>query len=174
VRASSYGMKVAIVEEKKLGGTCLHEGCIPTKSYIESANTYRKMENASLFGIDGIDLKNCHINFLKVSKKAKSVVSTLHQGLSQLIKQKKIDMYFGRGTILGTSIFSPLPGNISVEKEDGRDNIILSPKYVLIATGSKPTVLSGLETDGQYIIDSRQALQMEELPKSILIVGGGV
>jgi dihydrolipoamide dehydrogenase len=174
VRASSYGMKVAIVEEKKLGGTCLHEGCIPTKSYIESANTYRKMENASLFGIDGIDLKNCHINFPKVSKKAKSVVSTLHQGLSQLIKQKKIDMYFGRGTILGASIFSPLPGNISVEKEDGRDNIILSPKYVLIATGSKSTILSGLETDGQYIIDSRQALQMEVLPKSILIVGGGV
>src|SRR5699024_6349210 len=126
VRASSYGMEVAIVEENTLAGTCLHEGCIPPQSYIGSADTYRKTEDAALFGLDGIELKTCHITSPKVSKKAKSVVSTLRQGLNQLRKQKKIDMYFGRGTILGASIFSPLPGNISVEKEDGRDNIILS------------------------------------------------
>lgn len=171
VRASSSGMKVAIVEEKKLGGTCLHEGCIPTKSYIESANLYRNMKDISSFGID---TKNYELNFSKVNKRANSVVSTLHQGLNELIKQKNIDMYYGRGTILGASIFSPLPGNISIEEGNGKDNTILTPKYVLIATGSKPSVFPGLEPDGQFIVDSNQALQMNELPKSIIIIGGGV
>lgn len=83
-------------------------------------------------------------------------------------------MYTGYGRILGPSIFSPLPGTISVERGNGEENDMLIPKQVIIATGSRPRMLPGLEADGKSVLTSDEALQMEELPQSIIIVGGGV
>ena len=90
------------------------------------------------------------------------------------MKKGKIDVYEGFGRILGPSIFSPMPGTISVEYESGEENTMLVPNNVLIATGSKPKSLPGLEWDGDMVMNSDDALQMENLPKSILIIGGGV
>src|SRR5690625_6787808 len=85
-----------------------------------------------------------------------------------------IDIYKGYGRILGPSIFSPLPGTISIEYDNGDDNTMIVPKNVLIATGSKPKKLPGIDIDGSMVMSSTEALNMKTLPTSILIVGGGV
>lgn len=90
------------------------------------------------------------------------------------MKQGKIDVYEGLGRILGPSIFSPMPGTISVEMNNGEENEMLIPKNVVVATGSRPRTLPGLEIDGEFVITSDEALELETLPTSIIIVGGGV
>ena len=97
-----------------------------------------------------------------------------YTGVQQLMKKGKIDVYEGIGRILGPSIFSPMPGTISVEMNNGEENEMLIPKNVIIATGSRPRSLQGLEIDGNVVLSSDEALELTELPKSILIVGGGV
>src|SRR5690625_2776505 len=90
------------------------------------------------------------------------------------MKKGKIDVYQGFGRILGPSIFSPMPGTISIEYESGEENTMLVPNNVLVATGSKPKSLPGLEMDGELVMSSDDALEMESLPNSIMIIGGGV
>jgi dihydrolipoamide dehydrogenase len=109
-----------------------------------------------------------------VHERKQKVVSQLHKGVEHLLKKNKVDVYEGTGRILGPSIFSPMSGTISVEKKDNSEPDMLVPKNVLIATGSRPRTLPGLEIDGQYVMNSDHALQMESLPKSIVIIGGGV
>ncbi|WP_019378289.1 dihydrolipoyl dehydrogenase [Virgibacillus halodenitrificans] len=171
IRAAQIGMQVAVVEKEKLGGTCLHRGCIPSKALLRSAEVYRQTKQASEFGID---TENTTLNFSKVQERKESIVSNLHQGVQGLMKKGKIDVFEGYGRILGPSIFSPMPGTISIEYANGDENTMIVPKNVLIATGSKPKSLPGLTLDGTYVMSSDEALQMEELPNSIIIVGGGV
>lgn len=114
------------------------------------------------------------LNFEKVQQRKQAVVDKLAAGVNHLMKKGKIDVYTGYGRILGPSIFSPLPGTISVERGNGEENDMLIPKQVIIATGSRPRMLPGLEVDGKSVLTSDEALQMEELPQSIIIVGGGV
>lgn len=171
IRASQLGMKVAVVEAKKLGGTCLHSGCIPTKTLLRTAEIYREATLAKNYGID---LKVKGIDFSKVQAKKESIIKQLHSGIEQLFKKHQIDLYNGYGRILGPSIFSPLPGTISVEYESGEENTMLVPTNVLIATGSKPREINELQTDGNHILNSDQALKLTKLPKSILIIGGGI
>ncbi|TSI08599.1 dihydrolipoyl dehydrogenase [Lysinibacillus sp. BW-2-10] len=171
IRASQLGLKTAIVEKENLGGTCLHKGCIPSKALLRSAEMYRQAKVSSQYGID---LSTIKLNFQAVQNRKQSIVDTLHQGVKGLMKKGEIDVFYGTGRILGPSIFSPMPGTISVEMEDGSDNEMLIPKNVIIATGSRPRLLDGIEIDGQTIITSDEALQFEQLPQSIIIVGGGV
>src|SRR5699024_5213298 len=114
------------------------------------------------------------LDFTKVQERKSEVVSSLHQGIKGLMKKGKIDTYTGFGRILGPSIFSPMPGTISVEYTNGDENTMIVPKNVLISTGSSPNMLPGLDVDGEYVMSSDEALQMETLPNSIIIVGGGV
>ncbi|HLT56474.1 MAG TPA: FAD-dependent oxidoreductase, partial [Bacillota bacterium] len=171
IRASQLGMKVAIVEKEKLGGTCLHRGCIPSKALLRSAEVYRLMKNSQQYGVE---IENFRLDFAQVQKRKENIVNTLHQGVKSLMKKWKIDLYHGFGRILGPSIFSPLSGTISVEYEDGRENTMLVPKYVLIATGSRPSALPGLVPDGVNIVTSDHSLEWDNLPSSVLIIGGGV
>ncbi|AIF43489.1 dihydrolipoyl dehydrogenase [Virgibacillus sp. SK37] len=171
IRAAQIGMQVAVVEKEKLGGTCLHRGCIPSKALLRSAEVYRQTKQAGEFGIA---TENTTLNFPKVQERKDSIVSILHQGVKGLMKKGKIDVFEGYGRILGPSIFSPMPGTISIEYANGDENTMIVPKNVLIATGSRPKSLPGLTLDGTYVMSSDDALQMEELPDSIIIVGGGV
>lgn len=171
IRASQLGMKVAVVEKGELGGTCLHKGCIPSKSLLRSAEVYRQTKNAREFGIT---TTNVELNFNRVQERKADIINTLHKGVQALMKKGKIDIFHGYGRILGPSIFSPLPGTISIEYENGEENTMIVPKYVLIATGSKPKSLPGLEIDGTFVMSSDEALEMKDLPESILIIGGGV
>ncbi|HWL11607.1 MAG TPA: dihydrolipoyl dehydrogenase [Ureibacillus sp.] len=170
IRASQLGLKTAIVERELLGGTCLHKGCIPSKALLRSAEVYRQSLNAIDFGVEALDVK---LNFEAVQKRKSDIVESLHNGVKALIKKGKIDVYYGLGRILGPSIFSPMPGTISVEIP-GQENEMLLPKNVIIATGSKPRSLNGINVDGQRILSSDHALELEALPTSMIIVGGGV
>lgn len=171
IRASQLGLKTAIVEKSKLGGTCLHKGCIPSKALLRSAEVFATAKKSEEFGVVTGDVT---LNFGKVQERKNNIVEQLHKGVQHLMKQGKIDVYEGIGRILGPSIFSPMPGTISVEQNNGEDNAMLIPKNVIVATGSRPRSLPGLEIDGDVVMTSDEALQLESLPKSIIIVGGGV
>ncbi|MFK9093207.1 dihydrolipoyl dehydrogenase [Bacillus salipaludis] len=171
IRASQLGLKTAIVEKGKLGGTCLHKGCIPSKALLRSAEVFATAKHSEDFGVMTGEVS---LNFGKVQERKNKIIDQLHKGVQHLMKQGKIDVYEGLGRILGPSIFSPMPGTISVEMNNGEENEMLIPKNVIVATGSRPRTLPGLEIDGDFVMSSDEALQLEALPKSIIIVGGGV
>ncbi|MBU8752799.1 dihydrolipoyl dehydrogenase [Priestia megaterium] len=171
IRASQLGLSVAVVEKNKLGGTCLHAGCIPSKALLRSAEVYQTAKKSSEFGVE---TSNVLLNYARVQERKSEIVLQLHNGVKQLMKKGKIDVYEGIGRILGPSIFSPMPGTISVELKSGEENEMLIPKNVIVATGSRPRTLPGLTIDGEKVITSDEALKMETLPASIIIVGGGV
>ncbi|MDQ0156455.1 dihydrolipoyl dehydrogenase [Robertmurraya andreesenii] len=171
VRAAQLGLNTAIVEKEKLGGTCLHKGCIPSKALLRSAEVFATIKRSEEFGVE---TSGVALNFARVQDRKTKIIDQLHKGVEHLMKKGKIDVYEGLGRILGPSIFSPMPGTISVEMNNGEENEMLIPKNVIIATGSRPRTLPGLEIDGKYVMTSDEALQMESLPSSIIIVGGGV
>lgn len=171
IRASQLGLKTAIVEKNKIGGTCLHAGCIPTKALLRSAEVYVQSKKALDFGVEVNDV---NINFERVQQRKSIVVEKLYKGVQHLMKKGKIDVYDGFGRILGPSIFSPMPGTISVEMNDGTENEMLVPQNVIIATGSRPRTLDGLKVDGKKVFTSDEFLTIEKLPKSVIIIGGGV
>lgn len=171
IRASQLGLKTAVVEKERLGGTCLHKGCIPTKALLRSAEIFQTIKKSENYGILTSDVS---IDFIKVQQRKQQIVNKLYSGVQHLLKQGKIKVFNGTGRILGPSIFSPIPGTVSVEMNDGSENAMLLPKHVIIATGSRPKSLPGLTIDEEYVITSDQALQMESLPKSMIIIGGGV
>ena len=171
IRASQLGLKTAIVEKNLLGGTCLHKGCIPSKALLRSAEVFQQTQNSLEFGVISNDVT---LDFSKVQNRKENIVNSLYNGIKHLMKKGKIDVYDGIGRILGPSIFSPLPGTISVEMNDGSENEMLIPKNVILATGSRPSSLPGLNIDGDKVLSSDEMLKLESLPKSLLIVGGGV
>ncbi|MEH7354102.1 dihydrolipoyl dehydrogenase [Neobacillus drentensis] len=171
IRASQLGLKTAIVEKGKLGGTCLHKGCIPSKALLRSAEVFATSKHSDDFGVITSEVS---LDFGKVQERKNKIIDQLHKGVQHLMKQGKIDVYEGLGRILGPSIFSPMPGTISVEMNNGDENEMLIPNNVIVATGSRPRTLPGLEIDGDYVMSSDEALQLEALPSSIIIVGGGV
>ncbi|MED4223743.1 dihydrolipoyl dehydrogenase [Neobacillus cucumis] len=171
IRASQLGLKTAIVEKEKLGGTCLHKGCIPSKALLRSAEVFATTKQGAEFGVITGDVS---LDFGKVQARKNKIIDQLHKGVQHLMKQGKIDVYEGIGRILGPSIFSPIPGTISVEMNNGTENEMLIPKNVIVSTGSRPRTLPGLEIDGKFVLSSDEALQLSALPKSIIIIGGGV
>ncbi len=171
IRAAQIGKKVAIVEKGLLGGTCLHKGCIPSKALLRSAEVYSTSKKAAEYGVS---IEGVSLDFNKVQERKQKIVDQLHNGVKHLMKKGDIQVFEGTGRILGPSIFSPMPGTISVEFNNGDENEILIPQNVIVATGSRPRTLPGLEIDGTLVMSSDDALKMETLPASILIIGGGV
>lgn len=171
IHAAKLGMKVAIIEKDRLGGVCLNKGCIPTKTFLRSAELYHYQKNGQEFGINSSSIS---FDMDLLQKRKHKIIEQLFKGVQFLLKSQKISIYQGKGRILGPSIFSPIPGAISIEPADGSESKIITPKYVMIATGSRPKHLPTFNIDGINILDSDSALQMEELPKSMIIVGGGV
>ena len=172
IQAAKQGKKVAVVEQSKVGGTCLHRGCIPTKALLRSAEVLQTVKKATEFGVTLTE--NPGINFLKAQERKQSIINQLEQGIQQLFKMGKIDLYEGRGTILGPSIFSPMAGTVSVSYKDGSENDMLIPKNLIISTGSRPRPLAGLPFDEEVVLSSDGALELTDLPSSMVIVGGGV
>ncbi|NBI27633.1 dihydrolipoyl dehydrogenase [Chengkuizengella marina] len=171
IKAAQLGKTVAIVEREKLGGTCLHKGCIPSKSFLRSAEVYATMNNSEEYGVTASSIQ---LHFEKVQNRKNKIVDQLHKGIEFLMKKNKIDVFYGNGRVIGPSIFSPRSGAIAIESEIEENNKTLVPKNLIIATGSRPRVLPNLEVDGKFILTSDEALELDELPKSIIIVGGGV
>jgi len=170
IRAAQLGQTVAIVERDKLGGTCLHRGCIPSKALLRSAEVYHTMKNSESYGITA---ESVAVNFDGVHKRKDAVINQMHTGVQYLMKKHKIDVYHGSGRLMGASIFSPRTGAVSVELSDGEIEVLV-PEKLIIATGSKPRIPAGFTVDGVHVVTSDEALQMEKLPASIIILGGGV
>ncbi|XEC92834.1 dihydrolipoyl dehydrogenase [Paenibacillus tarimensis] len=172
IRAAQLGKKVAIIEQDKVGGTCLHKGCIPSKALLRSAEVFHTVKDASSFGVmlpaDAVSLR-----FDLVQGRKRQTVKQLYQGLQYLMKKHDIQIISGKGRVIGPSIFSPRSGAVAVELADGEMETVVS-KNLIIATGSRPRSLPGLEPDGRYILDSDQALELDGLPSSLIIIGGGV
>ncbi|MFW8053353.1 dihydrolipoyl dehydrogenase [Vagococcus fluvialis] len=173
IRAAQKGLNVTVVEKNKVGGTCLHSGCIPTKALLRSAEVFDTIKSAEMFGIE-TDNKQV-ANFKKIQERKQSIIDQLHGGVQGLMKKNKIKVLEGEGAILGPSIFSPVSGAVAVTFNDkSKEEEIIVPKNVIISTGSTPRSLPNLPLDEKNILSSDGMLQLEELPKSIVIVGGGV
>ncbi|WP_411844352.1 dihydrolipoyl dehydrogenase [Salinicoccus sp. HZC-1] len=173
IKASQLGLKTAIVEKSNLGGTCLHKGCIPTKSMLKSAEVVNTMKNAEKYGIESF---NPSISMEKILNRKNEVVERMHSGIKQLMKKNKIDVFDGYGRILGPSIFSPMAGTVAVEnpEDDEAESEILVNHNVLIATGSYPRPLPFLPFDGEIVLSSDDMMTLNEIPEKLAIIGGGV
>ncbi|RCX23169.1 dihydrolipoamide dehydrogenase [Fontibacillus phaseoli] len=170
IRAAQLGKEVVIIEQDKIGGTCLHRGCIPSKALLRSAELYAQMKDSASFGIEA---NGVTLVFPKVQERKQAIVDQLHKGVQYLMRKNKIQVIQGKGRIIGPSIFSPKSGAVAVELSDGEMETVV-PSNLIIATGSRPRTLPGLAPDGTHVLSSDEAMIMEELPASMLIIGGGV
>src|SRR6187397_2640484 len=169
-RAAQLGLKVALIDEDKIGGTCLHRGCIPTKALLESAAFTDRVRHAKDYGvvIEGVPV----VDYAAMAARRDAVVKRLWTGLKTLIDKNKVTWVAGRGQLDG-------PGKIKVSQpgEDGTPGKggerVLNATDVIIATGSRVKSLPGLEPDGKHIVTSDDVLKMDTLPKDIVIVGAG-
>lgn len=164
IRASQLGLKAAVVEKGKIGGTCLHAGCIPSKALLRSAEIYSNTKKAEEFGVIAPEVG---LDFSKVQARKEEIIDRLFKGIQHLMKKGKIDVYEGKGTILESK-------DVLVQMNNEDQEIKLITKNIVIATGSRPRTLPGLEVDEKYVMTSDEALKMDNLPASIIIVGGGV
>ena len=172
IRAAQKGLNVTIVEKYKLGGTCLHKGCIPTKALLRSAEVFDTMKESDMFGIESNN--DYVVNFKKIQERKQSIIDQLHSGVMGLCKKNKIRILEGEGAILVHSIFSPVSCAVAVTFNDkSKEEEIIVPKNVIIATGSSPKTLPNLPLDEENILSSDGMLDLETLPESIVIVGGG-
>ena len=165
IRCAQLGMKTAIIEKYSvLGGTCTNVGCIPSKALLDSSEHYHNAEKA--FAGHGINVKELSLDFTKMVERKSSVVKQNNDGLTFLMKKNKIDV------INGTASFVT-KNKISVTDSKGVKQEIETEK-VIIATGSKPTNLPFIKIDKKRIITSTEALALTEVPKQLIIIGGGV
>jgi dihydrolipoamide dehydrogenase len=168
-RAAQLGLKVALVDEDKIGGTCLHRGCIPTKALLESAAFAERVRHAADFGLT---LPEPTIEYAAVAARRDAVVKRMWTGLKTLVDKNKVTWIAGRGRLDG-------PGKIRVLQagEDGSagggGDRVLNATDVILATGSRVKSLPGLKPDGKRILTSDDVLKLDALPKDVVIVGAG-
>jgi len=162
LRAAQLGMKVACLEkDKTLGGTCLNVGCIPSKALLESSELYAQARQK--FADHGIQITGLSLDLKKFMERKDKVVKQLTGGIAGLFKKNKITSLVGSAQILPDRTV----------RLTGSENSDLTATSVLIATGSVPSVLPGLETDHQTILDSTDALSLSEVPRDLVVIGGG-
>ena len=163
IRAAQLGLKVACVEEvPALGGTCLRIGCIPSKALLESSQRF--LEAREKLAIHGILVEAPKLDLAAMLRRKDQIVSTLTRGIESLFKKNKITRYLGHGRLDGV-------GRVLVETAD---NLVeLKAKSVLIATGSRPAMLPGIEVDGKRIGTSTDALSYPQVPGHLIVIGGG-
>jgi dihydrolipoamide dehydrogenase len=161
--AAGAGMSVAVVEKDKVGGTCLHRGCIPAKHYLETASVFRTVAGAKVFGVQ-TDQPSLDLGVSRDRKQ--KVVDQLWKGLQGLMKKRKITTFHGTGS-LGPSAAG---AGHRVTVSDGTE---LQGTYVVLATGSVPRTIAGFEPDGTTILTSDHVLELDKLPASAAVIGGG-
>jgi dihydrolipoamide dehydrogenase len=164
IRASQLKMKVAIVERySTLGGTCLNVGCIPSKAWLDSSERYH--ETVHSHKLHGIEVGEVKLNAKQMSQRVAKVVEGITGGVAFLMKKNKIKVFHGHGSFKDAHTIS-----IQGEKESSE----IRAKHVIIATGSKPSTLPGVEVDKERIITSTEALKLEVVPEHMIVIGGGV
>lgn len=165
IRCAQLGMNVAIVERyPTLGGTCLNVGCIPSKALLDSSEHYFQAKHQ--FADHGINVGSLKVDLPQMIKRKQSVVDQTTAGVAFLMKKNKITVFEGFGSFVDKN-------TIKVTKEDGSEETFATGKTI-IATGSKPVHLPGIEVDKKKIITSTEALELQEIPKTMVVIGGGV
>jgi dihydrolipoamide dehydrogenase len=158
LRAGQLGLRVAMVEKDKVGGTCLHYGCIPTKAYLHAGEVADSAREGDQFGIhtsfDGVDM-------VAVNKYKDGVVTRLYKGLQGLVKSREIEVVEGEGRLVAAD---------TVQVGDRQ----LKGKHVVLATGSYAKTLPGLDIDGAKVLTSYEAQLLDRVPQSVIVLGGGV
>jgi dihydrolipoamide dehydrogenase len=163
IRCAQLGFKTAIIEKyNTLGGTCLNVGCIPSKALLDSSEHYHNATHT--FKTHGIDIKDIQVNLKQMIERKNGVVKITCEGIDFLMKKNKIDVYKGIGSFI----------NKNTIKISGETEQQIETDKVIIATGSKPATLQGVEVDKQRVITSTESLNMKEIPKHLVIIGGGV
>ncbi len=160
--AGSAGLSVAVVEKDKVGGTCLHRGCIPAKEFLETAAVYRTVAGAKEFGVQA---SQPTVEFAVSQDRKQKVVDQLHKGLSGLMKGRKNQIFEGTGRLLGNHV-------VEVRAADGSAKQITG-RHIVLAAGSVPRTIPGFEVDGKYVMTSDEVLSLTELPRSAAVIGGG-
>lgn len=164
IRCAQLGFKVAIIEKyNTLGGTCLNVGCIPSKAWLEASEHYYKLQNQ--FQEFGINFKEASVDIVGMRNRVQTVVQEIINGVSYLMKKNKITVYTGVGTIKDKS---------TVEIKGEENTHTITTDKIIIATGSKPASLPGITIDKKRVISSTEALALKEIPKHLMVIGGGV
>ena len=158
LRAAQLGLTVALIEKDKLGGTCLHRGCIPTKALLHAGEIADSARHAGDFGVKA---EFHSMDMLAVNAYKDGVITKLHKGLQGLVKSRNITYVEGQGKLVAKNTVE-----VNGQKYVG--------KNVILATGSYPKTLPGLEIDGKVIVTSEEAMSFTHVPKSVIVLGGGV
>lgn len=165
IRARQLGMSVAVIEEYKLGGVCLHKGCIPTKAMLKSASVFDLTKNAAEYGVEFKG--EATFNYGTAMGRSKKIVDGQYKGLQYLFDKKhKIDTFIGRGKLTAKD-------TVEVTLNEDGKKISLKGTYIILNTGSRPRAIDGIEFDGKRVINSDHAVELENMPKSIIVRGGG-
>jgi dihydrolipoamide dehydrogenase len=163
IRAAQLGLKVACIEkEPLLGGTCLRVGCIPSKALLESSELLH--EAKTKFATHGIKLPSVELDLATMLKRKNQVVLNLTKGVEGLLKKNQITRIHAHARIAS-------PGKVEIEGKDGKSTI--QAKHIIIATGSKPASLPGVELDGDRVVTSTEALSFNEVPQHLVVIGAG-
>ena len=160
IRASQLGGRVALIECGKLGGTCVNKGCIPTKALLETVKLYNLLKRGGEFGIE---VNNFKLNFKEALNKANSIGNEISEKLSILMEKKGVKVIYGFGRF-------KKPGVIEVS---GKENIEVNAEKIIIASGSLPLKPSIPGVEGKNVLTTDEALKIEELPESLIVIGGG-
>jgi len=161
IRASQLGFKTALIEKDRVGGICLNWGCIPTKALLKSAELYNLMKRADEFGLK---LENLAFDFKKVIQRSRQVAERLTRGVEFLLKKNNVTKISGEGFILKQNV---------VGVKGDKDEMEIESRNIIIATGARPREIPGIKVDGKFIITSKEAMLLEEPPKSMIIIGAG-
>jgi dihydrolipoamide dehydrogenase len=167
IRAAQLGLKVAVVEKQKaLGGTCLIWGCIPTKALLEHAHALKVAQSAKEWGLAGIDGSAVRIDMPAVHVRKDKIVSGLTGGIELLFKKNKIDWVKGTARLTGAN-------QVEVRLHDGKTQALTARRELIVATGSTPRSVPGIEVDRKRVIFSDEAIHLPEVPKTIAVMGSG-
>jgi len=164
ITAARLGKRVFLIEEKELGGTCLNEGCMPTKALLESAEMYQHVQRAGRFGID-VPAEAASVNWKNVQAYKQGIVRRLTSGVHHLMKKNQVQVIRGRASFIDEH-------RLLIERSDGEQR--LEADRFLIASGSEPIALPFAPFDGEWVLHSGHAMSLDAAPPVLLIVGGGV
>jgi len=163
---AAAGLSIGLVELDKVGGTCLHRGCVPAKAFLETAAVYRTVRSAAEFGIEaGPDQKEPALTFSVSQERKQQVVTQLFTGLSGLLKGRGVTVFNGSGTLLGDH-------RVRIAGNDGT-TVEVTGTDVVLAAGSVPRTIPGFDVDGTLVLTSDEVLALDRLPGSVAVIGGG-
>jgi len=159
---AAAGLEVALVEMEKLGGTCLHVGCIPAKELLETASVLRTVREAGEFGVK---TSTPELDIQQLMNRKQGVIDKLTSGVEGLLARRKVTVFGGVGELIGNK-------EVKISSPNG-DGVVISGENVVIASGSKPRSIPGFDVDGAVVVTSDQLLSVTEVPSRVVIIGGG-